>query len=87
MHEETGLTAGHLTQIDVYSGPEFIVRYPDGYAAYVVGATFETSEFSGALSTDNAGETAALEWHLPNELPTRINTYNQILLRRVGLGY
>lgn len=87
LHEETGLTAGHLTQIDVYSGPEFVVRYPDGYAAYVVGATFETSEFSGALSTDDAGETAALEWQLPNELPARINTYNQVLLRRVGLGH
>lgn len=86
LHEETGLTAGHLTQIDVYSGPEFVVRYPDGYAAYVVGATFETSDFTGTLSTDDAGETAALQWHLPNELPSRMNTYNQVLLRRVGIG-
>lgn len=36
--EETGLTAGQLTQIDVYSGPEFVVCYPDGYATFVFGA-------------------------------------------------
>jgi ADP-ribose pyrophosphatase YjhB (NUDIX family) len=42
--EETGPTAGDLTQIDVFSGPEFVVPYPDGNASYVVGATFETSD-------------------------------------------
>lgn len=37
--EETGLAAGDLALVDVYSGSEFVVRYPDGYAVYVVGAT------------------------------------------------
>lgn len=83
--EETGLTAGDMTRTDVYSGPEFVVRYPDGYAAYVVGATFETSDFAGTLGTDDAGETAALAWYPVEQLPAEINAYNRMLLQRVGL--
>lgn len=83
--EETGLTAGAMACIDVYSGPEFVVRYPDDFAAYVVGATFETSDVVGALTTDDAGETAALAWFSPQALPSEINDYNRMLLRRVGL--
>lgn len=83
--EETGLTAGKLLQVDVYSGPEFVVRYPDGYAAYVVGATFETSEFSGRLRADDAGETAGLAWFAENHLPVQVNPYNRLVLRRAGL--
>jgi 8-oxo-dGTP pyrophosphatase MutT (NUDIX family) len=84
--EETGLTAGDMTRTDVYSGPEFVVRYPDGYAAYVVGATFETSDVVGTLSIDDAGETAALAWYPVEQLPAEINAYNRMLLRRVGLN-
>ncbi|SDD98611.1 NUDIX domain-containing protein [Auraticoccus monumenti] len=83
--EETGLTAGQLRQLDVYSGPEFVVRYPDGYAAYVVGATFETSEFSGRLRADDAGETAGLAWFSEDRLPVQVNPYNRLVLRRAGL--
>lgn len=84
--EETGLAAGDLALVDVYSGPEFVVRYPDGYAAYVVGATFETSDIAGTLTTDDAGESAALAWYQVDELPVEINPYNRLLLRRVGIG-
>lgn len=83
--EETGLTAGRLRQVDVYSGPEFVVRYPDGYAAYVVGATFETAEVRGGLRPDDAGETAALSWFLEDRPPDQINPYNRLVLRRAGV--
>ncbi|HXH78612.1 NUDIX hydrolase [Nocardioides sp.] len=85
--EETGLTAGEMTRIDVYSGPEFVVRYPDGFAAYVVGATFETADFTGTIGTDADGESAALEWFDPSDLPSEINPYNRLLLRRAGVGH
>lgn len=83
--EETGLTAGDMTRIDVYSGPEFMVSYPDGYAAYVVGATFETNDVAGTLTKDDAGETAALAWYPASGLPGEINSYNRLILRRLGL--
>lgn len=85
LREETGLRAGTLTRIDVFSGPDFVVRYPDGYAAYVVGATFETTDVAGTLSTDDAGETAALAWYPAEDLPADINPYNRLVLRRAGL--
>lgn len=85
LQEETGLVAGDLTMIDVYSGPEFVVRYPDGYAAYVVGATFTTTDVTGTLRTDVGGESAALEWFAVGDLPSEINPYNRLLLRRAGL--
>lgn len=77
-----------MTRIDVYSGPEFMVIYPDGYAAYaayVVGATFETNDVAGTLTKDDAGETAALAWYPASELPGEINSYNRLILRRLGL--
>ena len=77
---------GRLAVCPAPSGPEFVVRYPDGYAAYVVGATFETSDVDGALSTDDAGETAALAWYPVEQLPAEINAYNRMLLRRLGLN-
>lgn len=85
LHEETGLQAGDLTQLDFFSGPEFVVRYPDGYEAYVVGATFGTSDFAGTLRIDDAGETAALAWWPEEKLPTALNSYNRLVLRRAGL--
>lgn len=84
--EETGLMAGRLRLVDIYSGPEFVVRYPGGDAAYVVGATFETSETSGQLRVDDAGETAALSWFDVEQLPSQVNSFNRLLLRRAGLS-
>lgn len=50
------------------------MRYPDGYAAYVVGATFETTDVAGTVSSDDAGETAALAWYPAEDLPADIFT-------------
>ena len=38
----------------------------------------------GGLATDAAGESAALAWFSPTELPAAINPYNRLLLRRAG---
>lgn len=87
LFEETGLTAGQLTLIDVYSGCEFVVHYPDGYSAFVVGATFETQEFSGQLRNDDAGETVGLDWFASDTLPSKVNRYNRLVLERAGLSF
>ncbi|WP_338087742.1 NUDIX domain-containing protein [Nocardioides lijunqiniae] len=82
--EETGLVAGELVLVDVYSGPEFVVSYPDGFSAYVVGATYEATETTGTLTVDG-GETLALEWFDRDDVTVPVNPFNQHLLRRVGL--
>lgn len=84
LHEETGLTAGELRLLDVYSGPEFEVRYPDGFAAYVVGATFETADTSGDPVADGE-ETIDLGWFAVDDLPSDMNPFNRAVLARVGL--
>ena len=82
--EETGLEAGPLVLLDVYSGPEFVVSYPDGFSAYVVGATYEATETAGALTTDGI-ETLALRWFDVDDRAVPVNRYNRQLLERVGL--
>ena len=82
--EETGLVAGALSLLDVYSGPEFVVSYPDGFSAYVVGATYEATEITGTLRVDGV-ETLALRWFDPDDGSVVMNRFNQHLFRRVGL--
>ena len=89
--EETGLSAGDLTQIDVFSGPEFVVRYPDGYAAYVVGATFETSTLitggpvRGVPSQGShpLGQAQTFRHHLPRDARRRPRTRGPATTRRL----
>lgn len=82
--EETGLQVGRLELVDVYSGSQFQVSYPDGFRAYVVGATYITVEFEGVLRIDGV-ETTELAWFDEHSLPSHMNTINQNILRRVGL--
>lgn len=84
LREETGLKAGMLTLRDVYSGPEFFVSYPDGLSAFVVGATYETWEFTGSITADG-NESLALDWFKEDDTTVALNQYNQQLLARVGL--
>jgi 8-oxo-dGTP pyrophosphatase MutT (NUDIX family) len=82
--EETGLQAGVLRLIDVYSGPEFVVAYPDGFRAYVVGAVFETTEVTGALAVDG-DETVELRWFAADSIDVPVNAFNRLLLARAGI--
>lgn len=81
LHEETGLTAVDLRLVDFYSGPEFVVRYPDGFAAHVVGATYVTRRYSGELVVDGE-ETVELAWFPVDRLPEPMNAYNRLVLAR-----
>lgn len=62
------------------------MHYPGGYSAFVVGATFETQEFSGVLRNDDAGETLGLDWFAADALPKNVNNYNRLVLERAGIG-
>jgi len=47
--EETGLVVGHLTLLDVFSGPGLYYRYPDGNQVYNVTAVYLALEVSGEI--------------------------------------
>jgi 8-oxo-dGTP pyrophosphatase MutT (NUDIX family) len=80
LREETALVAGRLTPIDVYSGAEFHLRYPNGDEAYVVGATFLAAEVTGEPRADGL-EGTELGWFAVTDLPA-MGDYNRRLLAR-----
>ncbi len=81
LREETGLTAGELDLLDVYSGPEFFLRYTNGDEAYVVGATFAARSVCGEARADG-DEGSELGYFAPEDFPAGLNDYNRQLLDR-----
>ncbi len=84
--EETGLAAGDLALVDVYSGPEFVVRYPMGTPPTSSARPSRPVTSPGPSPPTMPEESAALAWYQVDELPVEINPYNRLLLRRVGIG-
>lgn len=52
--EETGLTVGKLKLIDVFSGPDSLVKVPNGDEFYAVTIAYYTEEISGDLKIDKS---------------------------------
>lgn len=71
VREETALELGTLTLVDVYSGPEFFARYPNGDEVFFVMAIYETREAHGTIVPDGS-ETRALAYFALDDLPPRM---------------
>ncbi|MBN1777313.1 MAG: NUDIX hydrolase [Clostridiales bacterium] len=71
LYEETGLTAGNLEFLGVYSGKDFYHTYPNGDQVYLVGHFYLCEDFSGTpvAQTD---ETTDLQWFALDDLPANI---------------
>jgi ADP-ribose pyrophosphatase YjhB (NUDIX family) len=52
--EETGLIVGKLKLIDVFSGPDSLVKVPNGDEFYAVTIAYYTEETSGDLKIDTS---------------------------------
>jgi 8-oxo-dGTP pyrophosphatase MutT (NUDIX family) len=77
LHEETGLDAGRLRLLDVYSGAEFFVQYANGDQAYVVGALFIADDVRGdGLASGD------VDYFAFDALPDDIDPYHLRLLER-----
>ena len=81
LREETGLVAGELSMLDVYSGPEFFLTFHSGDQAYVVGATFLARHVEGDPRPDGE-EGVELRYFSPTALPAGLNAYNGRLIER-----
>lgn len=68
LREETGLTAGKMTLLGVFSGPEMRYTYPNGDQASVVDIVYLCSDFSGELRPQPE-EVAELRWFAPADIP------------------
>lgn len=80
LFEESGLTVGSLHQLDVYSGPEFRLTYPNRDQVFVVGVTFLAGDVTGAAVADGQ-EGSELGWFSPDQLPD-LSGYNGLLTSR-----
>jgi 8-oxo-dGTP pyrophosphatase MutT (NUDIX family) len=82
--EESGLAVESLHQLDVYSGPEFQLTYPNGDRAYVVGVTFLAGRVAGTAVADGE-EGFELGWFSPEHLPV-LSGYNGLLTTRARVS-
>jgi 8-oxo-dGTP pyrophosphatase MutT (NUDIX family) len=69
--EETGLEAGKLDLINVYSGPQNYIKAANGDEFYVVTLAFFTQEVKGRLTVDHS-EALTFEYFSPDQLPRDI---------------
>jgi 8-oxo-dGTP pyrophosphatase MutT (NUDIX family) len=81
LREETGLEAGRLRLLDVYSGAEFFVEYPNGDQAYVVGALFIADDVRGEASADGQ-ESTEVGYFAFDALPEDLDPNHRRLLER-----
>ncbi len=68
LREETGLTAGRLTLLGVFSGPEHAFTYPNGDRVSNVDVVYTCREFSGSLQAEE-GEASELRFFPKDALP------------------
>ena len=80
--EETGLTAGRLELLQVFSGKELFYTYPNGDKVANVCAAYVCADFTGALR-ERTEETADLRWFDLAALPEDISPPDRPVLRVV----
>ncbi|GIO25863.1 NUDIX hydrolase [Ornithinibacillus bavariensis] len=66
--EETGLIAGELHLINVYSGKDHFIKAENGDEFYVVTVAYYTNEYSGILKVDQT-ESINFEFFYPHDFP------------------
>lgn len=77
--EETGLTVGPLTLVDVFSGPKFHYVYPNGDIIDSVTILYRGAVTGGQLVTAT-NETSAAQFFAKSALPTALTPITKQLL-------
>lgn len=81
VYEETNLTIGELTLIDVFSGKQNFMKVSNGDEFYVVEVAYTTRDVSGDLKVDKS-ESLACQYLRPDELPQNIGRSHKVILDR-----
>lgn len=79
--EETGLTIGTLTLLDIFSGRDNYVKLPNGDEFYSVTAAYYTRDYHGEITIDN-NESLAVEFFEFDQLPENIVRSHDTMIRR-----
>ena len=72
LFEETGLVAGALELLGVFSGPDMMHTYPNGDRVNVVDIVYVCTDFSGELVVQ-ADELSELKWLDIDDIPEDIS--------------
>ncbi len=81
--EETGLTAGVLTLLGVYSGEHMLYTYPSGDRVSIISVAYLCDDFSGELRPQPE-EVAELRWFEPDELPEDLSPPDVEVIRQAA---
>ena len=81
LFEETGLRAGRLKLLNVFSGKELYNKYPNGDVVYNVANVYICDDYSGELAIDPV-ETTRVEFFDMDEFPRedKINPPDRVVL-------
>lgn len=80
LFEETGLKAGELKLLDVFSGADFYYRYPHGDEVHNVVAAFVCRQYEGTVRTDG-DEVAALTFFDRDRIPADLSPPDAPIIR------
>ena len=72
LKEETGLIAGKLELLGVFSGEHMMYTYPNGDKVCIVGINYVCRDFTGELLPET-DETSELKWFDIDNLPQNIS--------------
>lgn len=81
--EETGLVTNGFELIDVFSGPRYYFRFPNGDETYSVINLFRAKDVTGKLEM-NDGESIYLEYFSKDTLPKNIEKRAKVLIENLG---
>ncbi|MCL2351971.1 MAG: NUDIX hydrolase [Firmicutes bacterium] len=81
LREETGLVAGNLELLGIFSGEDMLYTYPNGDEVYIVDAVYICSEFSGELLPET-DETSELRWFDIYGIPDEISPPDRNALKK-----
>lgn len=85
VYEETGLTVGTITLIDIFSGSDYFVRLPNTDEFYSVTAAYYTKDYNGEIKADLT-ESLALEFFEFDHLPKNIVRSHDRIIERYRQG-
>lgn len=83
--EETGLTAGNMEFLGVFSGKDMLYTYPNGDQVSIVSIAYTCRDFSGKLMADGE-ETAGFGWFDAKSLPMELNPADRPVLEAFVRG-
>lgn len=81
VREEIGLELKEITLIDVFSGPAFLEKYPNGDQVYPAGAVYIARQVGGEPVLDK-GEVVDLHYFSLDALPHDLANTSRLVLER-----